>query len=403
MPLGVLGLGTVVGSSARAGAASDSSPIVIGGQGDLSTAPGVAQGFEARIHAFNNSGGLDGRKIHFLGMLDDAESSQTNLTNSQKLVESDHVMAVAPYISTTCSASGTGFLEQNKTPFVGWAVCAGWIGNNYGIGINGAQVNIALQSETGMLQAVAAMKQIPSLHVTKASDVKIAVMGYDTVGGSVATKTLTAAAKAVGMQVVYSNAPNSCRRHRLHSICADDHELWRQPRVPDHRCSPGRGPLERSQDRGVQGIPDQRSHLLSRTAQLQSAEAAALDTVGVENEFPVNEDKTPAVELAEARLRAINQSPYLTSGTSIGYWSADVLIQLLEATAKRVGVSNLSGAALQQTAANGWTYTGGLGVMSYPAAWTYPTGCGTLVQQVGTSYKLLAPYVCTKLYAKTGI
>ena len=124
-PLGVLGLGhrcRIVGSGRRSLgqlAHRDRWP------GGPPTAPGVAQGFEARIYAFNNSGGLDGRKIHFLGNADDAESSQTNLTNSQKLVESDHVMAVAPYISTTCSASGTGFLEQNKTPFVGWAVRAG--------------------------------------------------------------------------------------------------------------------------------------------------------------------------------------------------------------------------------------------------------------------------------------
>jgi hypothetical protein len=41
--------------------------------------------------------------------------------------------------------------------------------------------------------------------------------------------------------------------------------------------------------------------------------------------------------------------------------------------------------------------------MTYPAAWTYPTGCGTLVQEQGTSYKLLEPYTCIPKYAKTGL
>jgi hypothetical protein len=47
-------------------------------------------------------------------------------------------------------------------------------------------------------------------------------------------------------------------------------------------------------------------------------EPSALDMVAVGSEFPVNEDRTPAVELAEARLRAMNQAPSLTSGMSIG-------------------------------------------------------------------------------------
>ena len=57
-------------------------PIVVGGDGDLAIAAGVAQGFEAGLERFNKSGGLDGRKIKFLGVLDDGFSAQTNLTNA---------------------------------------------------------------------------------------------------------------------------------------------------------------------------------------------------------------------------------------------------------------------------------------------------------------------------------
>jgi hypothetical protein len=40
--------------------------------------------------------------------------------------------------------------------------------------------------------------------------------------------------------------------------------------------------------------------------------------------------------------------------------------------------------------------------MNHFAAWAYPTGCGTLVQDTCVSYKLLEPYECTKRYAQTG-
>ena len=88
-----------VGTGTLAAANPAPAPIIVGGDGDLAIAAGVAQGFEAGIVRFNKSGGLDGRKIEFLGVLDDGFSGQTNLTNAQKLVENDHVMAVAPMIS----------------------------------------------------------------------------------------------------------------------------------------------------------------------------------------------------------------------------------------------------------------------------------------------------------------
>jgi ABC-type branched-subunit amino acid transport system substrate-binding protein len=76
----------------------------------------VSQRFEAGIYRFNKSGGLDGRKIKFLGVIDDGFSSQTNLMNAQKLVEKDHVMAVVPMISDVATAATGTFLAQSQPP-----------------------------------------------------------------------------------------------------------------------------------------------------------------------------------------------------------------------------------------------------------------------------------------------
>src|SRR6204780_5722963 len=88
-----------VASAGAATAATSTTPIVIGGDGDLAISAGVAQGFEAGIYRFNKAGGLDGRKIQFTGFLDDAFSPATNLSNAQELVQSKHVMAVVPFSS----------------------------------------------------------------------------------------------------------------------------------------------------------------------------------------------------------------------------------------------------------------------------------------------------------------
>ena len=37
---------------------------------------------------------------------------------------------------------------------------------------------------------------------------------------------------------------------------------------------------------------------------------------------------------------------------------------------------------------------GGIGQETFPAAETIPTGCGTLLKTVGSSFKLVEPYKC---------
>jgi hypothetical protein len=129
----------------------------------------------------------------------------------------------------------------------------------------------------------------------------------------------------------------------------------------------------------------------------QTDVAATLDGVYVEAPYPVNEDAgNAAVAQMQADLQAIGKPPQVDLANAIGYWSADVLIQLLEATADRGG--GLSPQAVVETASSEWTYrgaTGGPGNLTFPTpGWTEPDGCSTLVQLNGTSYKQIEPYTC---------
>ncbi len=129
---------------------------------------------------------------------------------------------------------------------------------------------------------------------------------------------------------------------------------------------------------------------------------AALQGVYVEDEFPANQNDTPAVVQGEKDLVATGQNSGMTSGTAVGYWTAIVFEQMLRATLAKEGgnPAKVTGATLQQTVAgsNSWVYTdpitGGIGTETFPAAETLPTGCGTLLKTVGDSFKELEPYKC---------
>jgi ABC-type branched-subunit amino acid transport system substrate-binding protein len=132
----------------------------------------------------------------------------------------------------------------------------------------------------------------------------------------------------------------------------------------------------------------------------QPNEAAALDHVYVADLFPADENNTKAVKQAEKDLEAVGQAPDLTSGVSVGYWSAIVFEQMLRATLKRVGgdAEKVTALTLDKMVNRGFTYNdpiaGGIGTEYFPAAEKVPTGCSTLLQVEGTDYRQVTPYRC---------
>src|SRR5262249_38549118 len=65
--------------------------------------------------------------------------------------------------------------------------------------------------------------------------------------------------------------------------------------------------------------------------QTQPNVAAGLEGGYSNSQFPPFEDGTPGPKMIGEDLKAAGLSDFVTQGASIGYWSADVLVQMLEA------------------------------------------------------------------------
>ena len=347
-------------SAGTAAAATSNGPIVVGGDGDLAISAGVAQGFEAGIYRFNKAGGLDGRKIEFTGFLDDGFNPATNLSNAQELVQSKHVTAVVPFLSEVATGSTGSFLAENKTPFIGWSV------------------NAAFE------------KEYPGWTVN-----------VDTPGGSISNAALAGVAKYAGMKVVYQQAPVPAAGTTSYAPYASSLISSGANIVYEVLASAGAtglaAQLKADNYKGIiiNGVTYFPGQLAS-----QPNEESALNGVYVEDEFPADENDTPAVQQAEKDLKAVGQPPDLTSGVAVGYWSVIVFEQMLKATLKAEGdnPAKVTGATIDQTVTSGFTYTdpitGGIGSETFPAAESIPTGCGTLVKTTGATFKQVAPYQC---------
>jgi ABC-type branched-subunit amino acid transport system substrate-binding protein len=383
-------------SAPASGATKSSTPIVVGGDSSLALNPGLSQGFQAGIYRFNKSGGLDGRKIDYVGTLDDGFSPSVSLTNAQQLVEKDHVMVVAPTDTEASSAATGTFLAQQKIPFIGYAAGAPFVAApKWGWGVNGFLVagNIQQFGWNG-ISALAG-------HAKSPKDVKIALIGVDLPTAVTGVKELAADAKLNGQTVVYTGNPIPVEG-------VTNYQPFVQLLVASGANTVYTA-LGTSQTIGLAAAlkqVDWKGFLVSAETYLPGAlsqspsEAEALDGTYVQQGFPSNQDNTPAARQEVKDLEAIGQPPYLQVGTSVGYWSAIVLEQMLRATLKKVGGNpNLvTSATLAKTVNGGFTYTdpikGGIGTEYFPAEESVPTGCQEFLKTVGTSYKIVVPYNC---------
>jgi len=396
--LAMTGLAASVGAGAAGAATTSTTPIVVGGDGDTTIAAGVAQGFEAGIYRFNKAGGLDGRKIKFTGFLDDGFSAQTNLTNAQQLVQNQHVTMVAPFLSEVGTAATETFLQNNKTPFIGWAVNSAFTtAPAWGWGINGNQENPNAQGYAGTQQVL----KVTGFSSTP-KKAKMALIAENIAGGIQSSNALAGAFKYAKTTVVYKEAPiavlgTTSYAPYAQAIIASGanivYEVLNSADSVGFAAALKSGGFKGSIFNGVTYFPGQLAS--------QPNEASALNGVYVQDEFPADENNTPATIQAQKDLKSIGQPPYLTSGVSVGYWSAIVLEQMLKATLTKVGgdPNKVTGATIQSTVNSGtYSYSdpiaGGIGPMYFPAAESIPTGCITTLKTVGTGFKQLQPYQC---------
>jgi branched-chain amino acid transport system substrate-binding protein len=386
-------------SSDTASAAASSAPIVIGGDSSLGTTAGLAQGFQAGIYRFNKAGGLDGRKIEFLGALDDGFSSATSLANAQLLVQNKDVMAVMPIDSVVNTTATGNFLAAHQTPFLGWATSTAYSAQpKWGFGITGFAVSPTLIGLTQPKQILAATGNTKT-----PSKVKVALIAENIAAGIAPNNALAKAMSYEGMKVVYRSAPiavlgtTSYAPYAQAIIASSANVVFETLDSPD-----AVGLSAALKAGGYKGMIV--NALTYYPGQLASNpnEAAALNGVYVVNPFPLNQNNTPAVKQEEKDLISTGQKPYLTAGISQGYWTAILFEQMLKATLTSVGgdPNKVTGAAVQKVGANpnGFTYVdpikGGIGNETFPAASKVPTGCGTMVKTVGTKFVQVAPYQC---------
>jgi branched-chain amino acid transport system substrate-binding protein len=391
----LIGLTLPTMTATMASAASNKAPIVVGGVYQAADYSGLADGFNARISQFNKAGGIDGHMIRFLGVQDDGGSPTTDENIIQKLVEEDHVDVVGPIITDAFEPSSSAFLTQHKTPFLGWAVAPNWCNNTYAFSADGCL--ILTNGQTSLAIGASLAQYVKSLG-KKPSNTPVAIVNIDIPTASGSGDYEAETFEAAGFKVVFNKGIIPANGAATNYTPYVEQILASNPGVVflslDFASSVALSAAFNAA--GYKGILYSPVGYSEGLLQEEPSVRAALQGEVVNTEFPAAEDQSPATKGIEKALTAIGKTQPLGLGATVGYYDADMLIQMLQNAAKKE--KPLTGAGIAAAANSGFTYKmtakGGACAQTFPGAHAVGIVGTTLMQVQGAQYKLKVPYTC---------
>ncbi len=395
---------TAGGSSSASGPIRGvtSTSITVGCVGQVQAFPGMDDGIKARLERENKAGGVNGRTFKIIPCLDDNSDSTTNLNQMKQVVEKDGAYAVMATSANLLPAS-SDYLAAQKVPFFGWGFAPGYcLPNQYGFSFNGCLSGIFSPAVTDPVLNTALMQPFINQLGKPANQTSlfVASAGDDTGKAGLAQYVPLAQKLGIKYQGEVDVPPGGTVTDfspYVSKIMAGKPDVVMVS--TDFPTAPGMiAALKAAGYKGliynyVAYIPG----LLSAPGQQKLA--ASLDGTYANTQFPPSESGGQAITQFQQDLKAIGNAGFVTQGNSIGYWSADLFVQMVKAVGPNLSPDNfvkvINGGFKSQPV------SGGLGEIDFPDGHSHPAPCAAFVKVQGTQFMVTQPFKCyTNIPAK---
>ena len=383
------GVGTSVAAAGGAGAAP--APIVVGGVYDAALNAGANVGAQAAFKAFNDSGGLAGRKIKYVGTENDSSVPTNDLTAAKNLV-SQGVMAIVPVV-TFGWVSGS-VAAAAHIPYFGYSVTAEWFKSDNGFSYIGT--NSATGSTKIFNQAVLECEVVPNgckgktvaiLTLNASSSIQAAQQfahDFQQQGAKVVslTNNVPLPPAVVTDYSPFANALLSSNGGKAPDIIQteettqDDQGLWTQLKAL--------------------GFKGTFLNFELYNASTTAAAKGAYTALAGNFLYFSNSPQATAMRTAISKFDpSFNQKTAAWTSVENGYLSAEMFIAAIE----KVGPS-VTGPKLIAELNKGWTWPGIpnlAGSVTFPDAHLNGAGCGLMVTSDGTAFRTVTQPLCNQL------
>lgn len=369
--------------------------VKVGGLADLTSPSGSSMvggdvGAKIRFQRANDEGGVNGRKIDFVGVRDDALDPTRNVQQAQALVQQDKVFAVAPLLTAYPNYLDT--LCQAVVPFFGWATNSGFCNTAIGFGLSGCLVpakESPIDADLGTWGMV--LRTLFHGQTGKA----VAAIGIDVDASRQGVKNIAHWVTAAGYKVVYQEAPIPTSGLNdatpvVNAIMSSNNGAPPDVVIAPVDFSSTLKLIEALKGAGYKGEVIDAAAYDPRITSVDTLEAA--QTV---LQWAPTEANSPGIRQLKADFAKYAPNEVISQTAMAGYWSADLFLAALEKTGR-----NLTVGSFMKTV-NGGTFThsvdGALPASIWPLNHVAAVPCASLVKLQDKKFVVTQQIACSGL------
>ncbi|OHV48945.1 ABC transporter substrate-binding protein [Pseudofrankia sp. BMG5.36] len=366
--------------------------IKVGGLVSL-TAPGgtalggAEVGAEVRFKRANDEGGVNGRKINYIGTKDDGTDPGRSVQLAQSLAERDQVFAVVPTISTF-----PNFLDplcKAAIPFFGWGTNTAMCDSALGFAFTGCLLQTdrkSVPSVTGMLTS-AVLGGSPAGRTA-------AVLGSDNDSAREGVEVYKRTLGLAGLKVTYAeaSAPTSGVNDATPIVSAIMTSNKGAP--PDIMVLSLSFPstLKLTEALRAAGFTGEIVNQVGYDPRLAGF-ASFKDSLTYLQWAPLESStSSPGLDQLKKDFARYAPNQKISLTAMAGYWSADFFLTAAEKAGPNLTATSL----LKLLNGGGYTYEvpGAVAESRWPLNHNVPTPCGSAVRLVAGHYEVVQPLAC---------
>ena len=351
---------------------------------------GFTDGIDARLGRANRDGELPGgRQVELVQYVDDGSDPQANFEGARSMVENDEVFGIM-VTSAVSLPQTTDYLAENQVPFTGWGFMPGFCApNDWGFGFNGCLSGYAFGVE-GADPLVSVQNIWYDFFGTE--DIQVGIFNSDDDAGRAGHalyETLWAGKLAFNDFVPTQTAGGITDSTRfVNTVLEHNPDL-----VILSTDFAGAITLKASiAASGYEGpVADYLTYVPGLPGSSPDLGQALEGGYAVTQVPPVEDSSQPAIQQLLADYEAVGAFPGF--GSLVGYWSADLMIQMIAAAGEDLNTASF----YQAVNIDGFETTqqsGGLGSVKWPADHVIAPDCTGMVQVVDAEYAVAYDFVC---------
>jgi hypothetical protein len=355
--------------------------------------PDVEVGVRARLSRSIEAGGVWGRSVEVAEVVDDAGDPETALAAARRLVEDVGVFAVV-LASTVPEPVVTDYLEASQTPFFGWGFAPGYCSpNRWGFGFSGCLV--ALSPDVDGMAVDMSGREVLESHLGATPAV-----GLVTTGDSAGDAAELMATRVWGENLVAVHRMDDAGSTGAVEQLVEELSQWVEGADPDVLML----------SVGLDATVSIKSELTSRTTAMVVDDvsyfpglladvptARKLEGGYVLVPLPPQEEYREVTGVIAADLERIEGPLVYSQAVTIGYWSADLMLTLLEAVGRDLHSASFSSVAHETGVEYAPGLVGGPCPISTLEIHSSPAGGAALLQVRGGIYRPVVGFRCPEL------